>query len=541
MTRVWSLGAWLAAAVVGTPVVVVLLALALPAGESWQHIRATVLPGYVRNTVVLAVLVGALAAVIGIATAWTVATRNFPGRRFLSWALVLPLAAPAYVVAYVYTDLLEYAGPVQTALRSLGGGQGSMLPPIRSLPGAALVLGLVLYPYVYLLARTAFASQAGSLFEAARVLGASPRQAFFGIALPAARPVIAGGVALAMMEAVADYGVVEYFGIATFTTGIFRTWFALGDRAAAMQLAAWLFVVVAALVLVERWARRGRFSNPLGRSSVAAVVELRGWRGWLTSIAVALPLMLGFGVPLLVLAGYAAVAGDPLLGRGFGDFVQASIGVAATAAVAATALALCLAYGERISQRPATRIAVRTATLGYALPGAMVAVGVLVPLTTVDKWLARTLRDVFAVDAGLLLTGTAAALVFAYVVRFLTVSYNACSGGLEKVHRRLDDAARTLGAGPGRVLRAVHLPLLRGALASAVLLVFIDVMKELPATLILRPFNFETLATRVYRLASDERLAEASTAALALVLVGVLPALLLAATARRRQPDDGIG
>ena len=539
MNRVWTAGAWLTAAVVGVPLLVVLGALWGQAGESWPHIRETVLPSYLVNTVVLMVAVGALAAVLGTATAWAVATRSFPGRGLLSWALVLPLAAPAYVVAYVYADLLEFSGPVQTALRRVGGWQGSTLPPIRSLGGAALILALVLYPYVYLLARAAFASQAASLFEAARVLGASRSRAFFAIALPAARPVIAGGVALAMMETVADFGVVEYFGVATFTTGIFRTWYALGDRASALQLAAWLLVVVLVLVLAERAARRGHYGNPVGSNAAAPPLQLVGVRAWLTTAVVSLPLLLGFLLPLAVLAGHAWRVGDPLLGRGFGAFVQASAGVAGITALLAAVLALVLAYAERLSNSPATRLAVRTATLGYALPGAVLAVGVLVPLSALDKSLARFVQSQFDWSVGLLFTGTAAALVFACLARFLTVAYNACHGGLEKVHPRLDDAARVLGAGPRRVLGEIHAPLLRGALASAVLLVFIDVLKELPATLILRPFNFETLATRVYRLASDERLAEASTAALAIVLVGVLPTILLGmasmATTRRQR------
>ena len=535
MNRLWSIGAWGVAALVGAPLLVVLAALVAPSSGSWAHLKATVLSDYVVNTVLLMLAVGAFAACIGVATAWTIATRDFPGRRLLSWALVLPLAAPAYVVAYVYTDLLEFAGPVQTALRAAG---LPALPPIRSLGGAAIVLGLVLYPYVYLLARTAFAAQAAPLFEAARVLGARPRRAFAAIALPAARPAIAGGTALAMMEAVADYGVVEYFGVATFTTGIFRTWFALGDRGAALQLAAWLFVIVAILVLAERAARRGRVGNPVARNMPPPLIRLSRRRGLAAAIGCALPLLLGFAIPLVVLVRYAVIAGDPLLGHRFAGFVQASCGVAGVSALLAALLALFLAYAERLSRRPGTAFAVRTATLGYALPGAMLAVGVLVPLTAIDKSLARFLNAQLDLNAGLLLTGTVAALIFAYLARFLTVAYNACHGGLEKIHLRLDDAARSLGAAPGRVLGEVHVPLMRGAVASAVLLVFIDVMKELPATLILRPFNFETLATRVYRLASDERLAEASTAALAIVLVGVAPALLLgiSGTPRSRRP-----
>ena len=532
MDRLWSLMAWGLAALVAAPLLVVLSAFVAPAGDAWPHLRATVLADYVANTLALVLAVGLVAGLIGVATAWTVASRSFPGRRVLAWALVLPLAAPGYVTAYVYTDLLEFSGPLQTALR--GAGWNGTLPPIRSLGGAVLVLGLVLYPYVYLLARRAFATQAGALFEAARALGAGPARAFATIALPAARPAIVGGMALAMMEAVADYGVVEYFGVATFTTGIFRTWFAMGDRGAAMQLAAWLFSLAALLILAERAARRGRVGNPVARSATARPVALTGWRGWLATLGCSLPVVLGFVAPLVVLARHAILVGDPLLGQGFGEFARASAGVAGASALLATGVALVLAYAERLSRHPATALAVRTATLGYALPGAMLAVGLLAPLTAIDKFLARGLATHFDISVPLLLTGTVGALVFAYVARFLTVAYNACHSGLERIHLRLDDAARSLGAGPGRTLREVHVPLMGGAVASGILLVFIDVMKELPATLILRPFNFETLATRTYRLASDERLAEASTAALTLLVLGILPAILLAATSARR-------
>lgn len=541
MNRVWTVAAWLVATLVGIPIIVVAAALFIPESASWSHLRETVLYDYVVNTVALALAVGVLAAVMGIAAAWMVATRDFPGRRVFSWALVLPLAAPAYVVAYVYTDLLEFAGPVQSALRAATGWAAGeyWFPPIRSLPGAALVLSLVLYPYVYLLARTAFETQAASLFEAARVLGARPRRAFATVALPAARPVIAGGIALAMMETVADYGVVDYFGVSTFTTGIFRTWFALGDRAAALELSAWLFILALVLVLAEHAARRGRYSNPVARDVVAPRIVLRGGRAVLAMVGCSIPLLLGFVVPVVVLASHAAAVGDPLFGRGFGGFVTNSFAVAGATSILATVLAICLAYSERLSGWRPTRLAIRAATLGYALPGTVIAVGVLVPVALLDRSVARFLAGL-GIDVGLMLTGTVAALVFAYVVRFLTVAYNACHGGMEKVHRNLDAAARTLGAAPRRVLAAVHFPLTRTAVASAALLVFIDVMKELPATLILRPFNFETLATRVYRLASDERLAEASTAALAIVLVGVVPVVLLNLSVARRRRGDGV-
>ena len=528
-TRFWRVGALILAGVVALPVLTVLGSLFLPAAETWAHLRATVLPDYIANTALLMLGVGVLAGAIGVGTAWMVATKEFPGRRWLTWALALPLAAPAYVVAYVYTDLLEYAGPVQSALREVTGWQAGdySFPPVRSLGGATIMLALVLYPYVYLLARTAFATQAAAMFEAARVLGASPRRGFYGIALPAARPAIAGGLALVLMETVADYGVVDYFGVATFTTGIFRTWFALGDRDAAMQLAGLLFLLVAVLVVAEHYGRRGRFDNPVSRDAPPPREELKGRRALLAMVVCLAPVVMGFAVPFAVLAQYAVVAGDPLLGRSFGDFVQASFGVAGVTALIAAGLALWLVSAQRASSGPVTRFSVRVATLGYALPGAMLAVGLLVPLTAFDKAVAGFLARNFDTQVGLLLTGTAGALVFAYLARFLTVAYNSCHAGMERVHRNLDAVARSLGATPGRVLREIHTPLMRGAVATALLLVFIDVLKELPATLILRPFNFETLATRVYRLASDERLAEASTAALAIVAMGTLPALLL--------------
>ncbi len=538
----WRVGGLAVAGIVALPMATVLGSLFLPAGETWAHLCATVLPDYLANTTLLMLGVGVFAGVIGVGTAWMVATKEFPGRRWLTWALALPLAAPAYVVAYVYTDLLEHAGPVQSALRDATGWQAGdySFPPVRSLGGAVVMLALVLYPYVYLLVRTAFATQAAALFEAARVLGASPRRAFYGIALPAARPAIAGGLALVLMETVADYGVVDYFGVATFTTGIFRTWFALGDRDAAMQLAGLLFLLVAVLVVAEHYGRRGRFDNPVSRSAPPPREQLKGRRAAVATTACLAPVALGFAVPFAVLVQYAITAGDPLLGRSFGGFVQASFGVAGITALLAAGLALWLVSAQRASSGPMTRFGVRVATLGYALPGAMLAVGLLVPLTAFDKAVAAFLGRHFDMQVGLLLTGTAAALVFACLARFLTAAYNSCHAGMERLHRNLDAVARSLGATPGRVMWEVHTPLMRGAVASALLLVFIDVLKELPATLILRPFNFETLATRVYRLASDERLAEASTAALAIVAMGTLPALLLVrgtgATANSRQP-----
>ena len=505
------------------------LSLFVPGSENWPHLRASVLPEYVSTSVLLAIGVAVGSTMIGVGGAWMTATMRFPGVRWLAPALVLPLAAPAYVIAYVYTDFLDFAGPVQSLLRTSFGWQGGSyyFPALRSLGGAVIVLTLVLYPYVYLLARAAFVSQSGALFDAARSLGHGPLRAFLTIALPTARPAIAGGLALVVMETLADYGVVEYFGLATFTTGIFRTWYAMGDRLAAMQLAGYLFLVVLVLVGMEAALRRGRVANPLGHAPQPRVSKLSGWRGWGAMTLCLLPVLLGFVLPIALLVQHTLQVGDPLLGSRFGEFVWNSFQVAAMAALLATTFALLLSYASRLAPSLSVRWTVRIAALGYALPGAVLGLAVLVPLTELDKWLAGLLRDLFGGRPTLLLTGSVAALVFAYVVRFLTAAYNACQGGFAQVSPQLDALGHSLGASPRRMLREVHLPLIRPAALTALLLVFIDVLKELPATLILRPFNFETLATRVYRLASDERIAEASTAALVIVMLGVLPTLLL--------------
>ena len=525
----WTLGALATAALVLLPSLMVLASLAAPASDNWAHLSATVLPGYVSNTLKLMALVAIMTGIVGVGTAWLTVMTRFPGHSVASWALVLPLAIPGYIVAYVYTDLLAFSGPVQTALRAVTGWNGGdySFPPVRSLPGAAIMLSLVLYPYVYLLARTSFQRQSAALFDAARSLGARPWRAFWRIALPCARPAIAGGIALALMETISDFGVVDYFAVPTLTTGIFRTWFSLGDPVSAAQIAAWLFIFAIALVFLEMASRRGRVANPMARDIGSQPRRLSGLAAAGAILACALPVLLGFIVPAIVLARYALIAGDPLLGRSFFDFAWNSISIAAVAAALATLLALLLCYGERLRPTRFNRISIRLATLGYALPGAMIAIGILTLSTDIDRLLGDTLTDMFGMSPGLLLTGSVAGLIFAYVARFLTAAYNTTQSGLEKIHPTLDAAARVLGAPPRRVLSAVHVPLLRGALASAALIVFIDVMKELPATLLLRPFNFETLATRTYRLASDEKLGEASTAALMIVLLGLIPTILL--------------
>ena len=526
--NVWLIGALLIAVPVAVPILAILATFFAPTTDVWQHLRDTVLAEYVLNTIGLLLLVGVIAVSFGVSTAWLVASKQFPGRGWLAWALMVPIAAPAYVVAYAYADLLAFTGPVQNALREWG-MLASGLPSIRSLPGAGFVLGITLYPYVYLFAFNAFSQQARPLAEAARTLGASRRRAFYGVALPHARPAIAGGAALALMETAADFGVVDFFGVPTLTNGIFRTWYAQGEHQAAMQLAGWLFLVVAMLVVMEQLARRGSFANPVSRDNPAERDPQRGWQGCLCFCICALPVLLGFVLPGAVLLLHAVSVGDPLMGPRFLGYIGNSVFVAGLAALLATACAVWLNYAVRQSQgRKLLQGVVRVATLGYAVPGMVLAVGLIGPLTGLDKWLAENVNPTLGLPGGLLLTGSVAALVFVYLARFLTVAFNSCEGGMARIHKHYDAAARSLGAPPGRVLRSIHLPIMTPAVLTAILLVFVDVVKELPATLILRPFNFETLATRAYRLASDERIAEASTAALLVVVVGLLPAVLIA-------------
>ncbi len=526
---VWPVGTLLIAVPVSLPILMLLGAALAPGGESWAHMRDTVFPIYLANTVQLMVLVAALSTVIGVLTAWLTVHYDFPLRQMLVPALALPLAAPAYVIGYVYADLLEFSGPVQIALRDWLqlSPQAVVLPNIRSLPGAGLVISLVLYPYVYLLARGSFAQQSSTLYEAARALGASRLRVFWRVALPVAWPAVVGGLALVLMETVADYGVVEHYGVPTLTTGIFRTWFAMGESAAALQLAGWLFVVVCLLVVAEQFARRGQRFNPVGRQRRPTRHALTGWSAWLAFMLCFLPVLLGLILPVAALTGMALSYGETPFSPAFLALVLNSAWVASVAALLCAGAALWLAYAERLHPNVWVRGGVRVATLGYAVPGLVLAVALMVPLTNLDKWLATLLRDNFDVHWGLLITGSSAALILVYVARFLTVAFNSTQAGLTQIHPQLDAAARSLGHEPGVVLRRVHLPLLRPAVITGLLLVFIDVMKELPATLILRPFNFETLATWVYRFASDERLAQASTAALVIVLMSLIPTMLL--------------
>lgn len=523
--------AWGCALLLAAPMLSVLAHLFVGGtGQTWAHLLNTVLPDYVRSSLWLCLWVSLGVSLLGLGSAWLVTRFEFRGRAILEWALVLPLAMPAYVLAYAYTDLLQFVGPVQTALRDWTGWQHGdyWFPQVRSLGGAALMFSLVLYPYVYLLARTALIERGGRLMEVGRSLGLGPWQVFWRISLPLARPAAMAGVALALMESLADYGTVSYFGVQTFTTGIYRAWFSLGDRVAAVQLAVGLLAFVVLVLALERYSRRSaRFHDKAAGRKPLARQSLNGWRAVFALIAAGVPLVLGFVLPALRLGLLAWADGDAQFGDRGWQLVRNSVLLAGSTALAAVALALLLSYGARLQRGASARWAQQVASMGYALPGSVIAVGVLIPVTQLDHWLAAWLHSAFGWQTGLLLTGSVTALVYACVVRYITAAMQGMEAGLARITPHMDEAAQSLGCSPWQMLRRVHLPMLRGSVLTALLLVFIDVMKELPATLVMRPFDFDTLATQVYTLAADERLSEAATAALAIVVVGLLPLVLV--------------
>lgn len=529
----------LIAACFALPVLSVVANIFLPSKGTWSHLAATVLPTYVLNSLLLTLGVAAGVLTMGVTTAWLVTMCRFPGRRLFEWALILPLAVPAYVMAYTYTDFLQFSGPLQSFLRELTGWgpRDYWFPEVRSLEGAIAMLSLVLYPYVYMLARAAFLEQSVCALEVGRTLGSGPWGSFFRIALPLARPSIAAGTALALMETLADYGTVQFFGVPTFTTGIVRAWFSLGDRIAAAQLSAVLLTLVFGLLIVERLSRgQARFFHTTSRYQALGRRQLSGARGLLASFACAMPLLFGFLLPTAVLIKMTIEAGDKQFGGRFLELAINSVTLAGVTAGLAIILALVLAYAVRQDPRRLALAANRFAAMGYAVPGIVIAVGVLIPFAAFDNALDAWMRSSFGISTGLLLTGSIAALVFAYLVRFLAVSLNTVEASLAKIRPSMDDAARSLGEGPIGTLRRVHAPLLRSGLLTAGLVVFVDVMKELPATLVMRPFDFDTLAVQAFNLASDERLTEASTASLAIVAVGILPVILLSRAIARSRP-----
>lgn len=527
----WLISAVLTTAIVALPVLSVIFLALFPDENIWPHLIETTLPRYLTTTIKLMIGVGALTLLIGLATAWAVTMCEFPGRKFFEWALLLPFAVPAYVIAYVYTSLLDYAGPVQRGLREWFGWQNASdywFPEIRSLEGAILMIGLVLYPYVYLLGRAAFLEQSPSLFAVSRSLGHSALSTFFRVVLPIARPAIAVGLSLVLMETLNDFGTVDFFAVQTLTRGLFDTWMNLGNLGGAAQIATTMLIFVVILVTLERYSRRRQQQyaardnrDPIHRFTMSFPRQM------ICVVVCAVPLIFGFIIPGATLGYYAweyfDVSWNP-------DFIQNtfnSLFLSSAAALTTLIIGVTLAYSRRLHNTRGMQILMRLSSLGYAMPGAVLAVGVIVPLAGFDNWLDSLMRDYLGVSTGLLLSGTAFALIFAYTVRFLAVSAGSVESALQKITPSMDMASRSLGHTPGKTLINVHLPMLRGTLVTAALVVFVDCMKELPATLILRPFNYETLATYVYQFASDEQLYHSALPALIIVAAGIIPIILM--------------
>lgn len=532
----WTLGAALIAVVVLAPMLSVFWLALTPTENIWPHLMATVLPRYLGNTLFLMMGVALVTAAVGTGAAWLTTMYRFPGRGWLDFALLFPLAIPAYVGAFALVDFLQYSGPVQGALRDLMGWQTARdywFPEVRSREMAVIVLSAALYPYVYLLARAAFREQSGAAYEVARALGCGPFGLFRRVGLPLARPAIAAGVALALMETVADYGTVAHFNVQTLTTGIFSTWLNGSNAGGAAQIACVVLVLIFGLVAVERASRRNaRFHQQARASRPVARQELRGAAGWLAFLACFLPFAVGFILPVAVMAAHGFRRPEAWVSPDLFSALTNTLLTGGLAAVLTVGAAIFLVYGIRMIGHRFARVVLPLTTLGYAAPGAVLALGLLIPMAQADHWLADTVLALTGFDPGLMLTGTAAALVLAYVVRFFGVAQGAVDAAFGRISPSLPMAARSLGRTAGGALRSVHLPLMRGSVLTALLIVFVDCVKELPATLLLRPFNYNTLATRTFELASLERLEEAAPAALLVMLVGLSAVALLARTNR---------
>ena len=529
---VWSLGAVAIAIMVFMPICAVIWIALTPAENIWPHLVATTLPRYLGNSAVLVVSVAVLAAVVGTLSAWMVVMYRFPGSRWLEWLLLLPLSIPAYVGAYALVDFLEYAGPVQTMLRGMFGWDSARdyaFPEIRSRGAAIIVLTAALYPYVFLLARSAFREQSGCSYEVARALGAGPVARFFRVGLPLARPAIAAGAAIVMMETVSDYGVVSYFAVQTLTTGIFSTWLEGGNAAGAAQLSSVVLLVVLLLVGLEKYSRRRiRFFQLSRQHRKVEPLLLQGWHAVLASLLCFLPFAIGFLLPAGVILTHALEKAERWLDPGLGRALVNTLFVGGTAAGVTVLAALFMVYGVRLTSRRLPQVLLPLTTIGYAAPGAVLGVGLLYPLSIADHAVADSIEALTGYDVGLLMTGSAFAIIYAYSVRFFAIAQGATDAAFGRVSPSLPMAARSLGQTAGGALRRVYVPLIRGSVGTALLLVFVDCVKELPATLLLRPFNFNTLSTRVYEKASLEQIENASPAAVLVILVGLCAVLLMA-------------
>ncbi|MGQ0673677.1 MAG: ABC transporter permease [Hyphomicrobium sp.] len=527
----WTATVAVLVAIVVMPVLAVVILALAPSDGTWRHLLSTVLPHAAGQTLLLMGGVGIATLFVGTGAAWLVTLYRFPGRAVIDRLLVMPLAMPTYIVAFCYVELLDYSGPVQSSLRGAFGWttpSSYWFPDIRSLPGAVVVLSAVLYPYVYLAARASFVQQSVCVLEVARTLGRTPLRAFAEVALPMARPALAAGVALALMESLNDLGAVQHLGVDTLSASIYATWQRRGSLAGAAQIAVVALLLMAVLFAIERWARGGQRSHhTTGRYRSIPFHDIEGWKGYATAALCLLPFIAGFVVPAAVLARSAVTHLGDAFSHGLLFAMLNTLMLSAVGAAAAVAAALVLVYARRVAANGFTRPAVDVAGLGYAIPGTVLAIGLLVPLAAFDNMLDGLMRALFGVSTGLVLSGSLFALTLAYVIRFLAVALGGLDAGLDRISPNLDAASRALGETALSTLRRVHLPLLVPAMGAAGLMVFVDCMKELPATLLLRPFNFDTLAVHVYALATQEQFERAAPGALVIVLAGLIPVLLL--------------
>jgi len=524
--RLWQLASFAIAGMVAAPILIVMLSWFSPAGDIWRHLAQTVLGELLRNTVVLMIGVGFGVFVLGAGLAWLIAMCEFPGRRFFEWALMLPLAMPAYVLAFVAVAMLDFSGPLQSAMRAIFGGE-VWFPPIRSAGGIVAVMILAFYPYVYMLARAAFLAQGRRMLETGRVFGLTPWAAFLRVALPMARPALAAGVALALMETLADFGAVSVFNYDTFTTAIYKSWQGLFSLPAAAQLASLLLLFVALGLFGERQLRGRARYHVTARTGHEERYRLAGGRALAASMICILVLSLAFLIPLgQLLVWVWSTAAEDFDSRYLNFFINTVL-LGAAAALVTAFCALLLAYTYRLKPDRLVRGAVRFATLGYALPGSVLAVGIMVSFVWFDQWIIEALRSGLGISVGPVLTGTLAALLLAYGVRFMAVAHGPIDSSFERIRPTLWQAARSLGASNWEILWRVSLPLLRTGLMSAGLLVFVEVMKEMPATLLLRPFGWDTLAIRVFEMTSEGQWDRAALPAVTLILTGLIPVVLL--------------
>jgi iron(III) transport system permease protein len=537
----WSVGAFAIAVLVLAPLLSVLWIALNPVDNIWPHLLNTTLPRYLRTTAVLALSVAVLSAAVGTGAAWLVVMYRFPFSRMLQWLLLLPLAIPAYVGAYALVDFLEYAGPVQTTLRQVFGWQTSRdywFPEIRSLGSAIVVLSAALSPYVFLMARAAFREQSGSIYEVARALGAGPVARFWRVGLPMARPAIAAGVAIVMMETVSDFGTVSYFAVQTLTTGIFTVWLELNNAGGAAQIAGVVLLVVGLLVGFEKLSRgRSRFHGNTRQQRKVVPVTLTGWGGWLATALCLVPFAFGFVLPVGVIGFHAVKNARQWADPALLEALLNTLTVAGLAALVTVFAAIFMVYGVRLTGRRLPRVLLPVTTLGYAAPGAVLGIGILIPLAALDNMIADGIEALFGVDPGLLMTGSAFAIVLAYTVRFFAIAQGAADAAMGRVAPSLPMAARSLGKTAGGTLRKVYVPIMRGSVGTALLLVFVDSVKELPATLLLRPFNYDTLATRVFEKAGLEQIGQAAPAAILVIAVGLIAVGLMARSENRQSGE----